>query len=64
MKVRELISILENLNQDSEICFRPENSSYVEDFSERTRENIEIRAFWGKDYEATVIVSGGQVGSI
>ena len=64
MKVRELISILENLNQDSEIRFRPENSSYVEDFSERTRENIEIRAFWGKDYEATVIVSGGQVGSI
>jgi hypothetical protein len=64
MKVRELISILEDLNPNSEICFRPENSSYVEDFSERFRGDVEISAFWGKDYEATVIMSGGQVGSI
>ena len=64
MKVKDLIEILEGLKEDEEILFLPENSSYQEDFSDETRRNVGIRSFWGKDYKATILISGEQVGGM
>ena len=64
MKVRELISMLENVSQDADVFFKPQNSSYPEEFDNNIRENVTIRAFWGNDFTGTIITSGGQVGGI
>lgn len=63
MKASTLISILQNVDADSDVLFRPSNSSYVEDFSETTRVR-EVRTFWGKDHDSVIIFSSGQVGQI
>ena len=62
MQASELIEILEGLRPDEEVFFLPNNSSYPEDFSGFIRRNVNIRAFWGPDYKATIIFSDGQVG--
>ncbi len=64
MKVRDLVEILENLPQEDEIYFLPENSNYPEDFGYGVRRNMEIRAFWGSDFKGTIMYSEGQVGGI
>ena len=64
MKVRELIDVLENLDYDSEVYFKPENSSYVEDFSSMVRKTISVRAFYGDDFNAYVMISNGQIGQV
>lgn len=64
MKVRDLVEILENLPQEDQIYFCPTNSSYPEEFSCEVRRNVEIRAFWGSDFEATILYSEGQVGGL
>lgn len=62
MLVRELKNILEDFNDEDVVVFKPENSMYVERLEDYpTKETIS--AFFGKDYEAVVIYSGGQCGS-
>lgn len=62
MLVRELKSILENFNDEDPVVFKPANSMYVERLEDYpTKETIS--AFYGKDYEAIVIYSGGQCGA-
>ena len=63
MKVRELIEMLENVNPESEVYFRPSNSYYVEDFG-NIRGKVDIRTFWGVDRKGVIINSNGQVGAI
>lgn len=64
MKAKDLIELLESLREDEEVYFLAENSHYPEDFSKSFRRGVEIRAFWGKDKNGTILVSGGQVGGI
>ena len=64
MKVKELISILEDVNQESEILFKPANSDYPESFDGIIREGVNIHSFFGPDFKATVLMSGGQAGGI
>lgn len=64
MKAKDLISVLEELNPETEVFFKPSNSSYVEDFSFKVRENMNIRAFYGDDFTGAVLNSMGQMGSI
>lgn len=63
MTVGSLITELENLDPNTEIVLKPTNSMYVESFDYEI-ERKEIRAFWGEDREAYVIMSGGQVGAV
>ena len=63
MKVRELISMLENCNQDSEVLLLTSNSSYVCSIG-RVRENANVRSFWGKDFKGTIVMCNEQIGSI
>jgi len=63
MKASTLISILQDIDPDSDVLFCPVNSSYVEDFSETTRVR-EVSTFWGKDHDSVIIFSSGQEGSI
>ena len=59
MTVKELKDWLEELNDNTIVLFRPENSNYVYNFeSVKTKD---ISAFWGDDYTALVF-SGEQVG--
>lgn len=62
MRVRELREMLEEYDDNSLVVFQPENSSYVENF-ENAIGHRPISAFYGNDYEAIVIKSGGQCGS-
>lgn len=64
MTVGELKDLLNDINDDEmEVVFQPENSDYVEDFSTSV-DICAIRAFWGDDFEAAVLVSGGQIGGV
>lgn len=64
MKAKDLIEILESLDENEEILFLPTNSYYPEDFSDDVHSNVTIRAFWGADYKATVLYSDGQAGGL
>ena len=64
MKVRDLIDLLEGLNEDEEILFVPNNSNYPEDFSKNIRRDAKVIAYWGPDYKATILFSKGQVGGL
>lgn len=64
MKAKDLISVLEKLDPNTDVYFKPENSSYVEDFGGTIRNNITINSFWGNDYKAAVLVNNSQVGSV
>ena len=64
MKASEIISMLEDLNPNTEVYFCPNNSSYVEDFSLKVKNNVEVRTFFGKDHNAAIVFSGHQVGQI
>lgn len=63
MTVRELREMLEEYDDNSRVLFEPVNSGgYVESF-ENAIGHRPITAFYGNDYEAIILVSGGQVGS-
>lgn len=62
MLVKELKNILEDFNDDDEVVFEPENSRYVESIEGYPAKET-INAFYGEDYEAVVIYSGGQCGA-
>ena len=64
MTIRELKEILEDFRDDDIVVFKPERSDYVEDFSNEAYENYEVRAFYGDNYNAVVLCSGGQTGAI
>lgn len=63
MTVRELKDLLSSFDDDMEVCFKPSNSYYAESISDYGQES-EIHAFYGKDFNAVVIGSSGQVGSV
>ena len=64
MKVSELVSLLERLDPDSEVCFLPTNSYYPEAFQDEAEEDVAIRSFWGRDRKVTLLYGSGQVGGV
>ena len=63
MTVGELKDLLYDFDESAEVVFQPTNSSYAEDFSDIV-DVAEVRSFYGNDFEAVVLVSGGQVGGV
>jgi len=63
MKVRDLISMLENCDLESEIVFLPSNSLYALGFKS-AKEGANLRACRGNNRKVTVLRSEGQVGSV
>lgn len=63
MTVKELKDLVSGLSDNTEVVFKPQNSSYVEDFTGITGKAKEVHAFWGKNYKAFVIY-GEQTGGI
>lgn len=63
MTVKELKSILDEIPQNMEIVFKPQNSDYVEDFSPNYKTK-EVRRFWGADSNMIILCSDGQIGMI
>lgn len=62
MTVRELINELENYDDNMKVVTKNENGGgYVDCVS--SSYTIEVRTFYGNDYEAVVLV-GGQVGMV
>lgn len=62
MTVKELKELLNSLPDDKEVVFKPQMSSYVEDFTDTARRKM-VTSMWGNDFEAFVIY-GEQVGGI
>ena len=62
MTVAELKDLLNSLPDNAQIVFNPENSDYVEDFTESARHKM-VTSMWGNDFEAFVLY-GEQIGSI
>lgn len=62
MTVRELREMLEEHDDNAEVLFQPDNSYYLESF-ECAIGRRPVNAFYGNDFEAVIIESGGQVGS-
>ena len=62
MTVQTLRELLSTLPDNTQIVFKPDNSDYVEDFVSVKRRMI--KSFWGNDFEAFVLISDGQAGSI
>ena len=63
MRVGELIELLSNYDEDMQIVFKPQNSDYVELFSDDVEE-MEVRRFYGEPRDYLVIDSNGQVGMV
>lgn len=66
MKVKELIDLLqyEVGDMNMEVVFKPSNSYYVEALSDDGINICKLNSFYGKDRDAVVIYSDGQVGSV
>lgn len=62
MTVGELKELLEGYVDNTQVVFLPDNSDYVEDIRGLKRKTIS--SMWGNDFEAVVIRSDGQAGSI
>ena len=62
MKVKDLISRLEDFNGEMEVVFQPNNSMYADAVGYVTEK--ELRSFFGKDREVVVIESDGQIGAV
>lgn len=62
MRVGELISWLNEFNNDMDVVIQASNSMYVDDIF--SVEQTEMRAFWGEDREVCVITSDGQAGAV
>lgn len=64
MTVGELKAILDDYVDDElEVVFKPSNSRYAEDFTDYS-DIVAVRSFYGSDFEAVVLYSGGQVGGV
>ena len=67
MTVRDLINILENFDDDTEVRIGMKQN-YGTDFAmeidDSYIEEYPINAFYGKDYTAVVITEGSQCGSV
>ena len=63
MRVSELIEVLSNYDEDMQIVFQPQNSDYVELFSDDLEE-MEVRRFYGEPRDYLVMSSNGQIGMV
>ena len=66
MTVRDLIDILEEFDEDMEVCIGMQQqygSDFAMDISYDVGEYT-INAFYGDDYNAVVITEGSQVGTV
>ena len=65
MTVRELISMLENFDEDMEVRIGLQQT-YGTDFAMEIRdvEEYDVMSFYGDDYKAVVITEGSQCGSV
>ena len=65
MKIRELINMLENFDDDMEVRIGMQQN-YGTDFAMNIRDVEEhgITPFYGKDYKAVVITEGNQCGAV
>lgn len=63
MKVRDLISMLENCDLESEVVFLPTNTLYAHGIKS-AKEGANLRACWGNNRKVTALRSEGQVGSV
>ena len=62
MTAKELKELLEDIPDNTQVVFKPQNSDYVEDFTDTIKRKM-ITSFWGNDFE-TFVISGEQTGSI
>ena len=66
MKVRELIEALEQFDEDATVVIGMQQR-YGSDFAMAICEDVaqlNIKAFYGDDYEAVVLTEGSQVGTV
>ena len=66
MKVRELIEILEDFDENMEVrigMVQRYGSNFAKEVSKNVKEHM-IRSFYGDDYNAVVITEGSQVGVV
>lgn len=63
MTVGELRNMLDGCDDNMTIVFKPSNSMYGEHI-ENINESKGVAAFYGNDYKALVLTSGGQCGAI
>ena len=66
MTVRDLIEMLEEFDEDMEVCIGM-IQNYGSNFAMNICEDVaeyKIRAFYGADYKAVVITEGEQVGAV
>lgn len=62
MTVRELKELLENYDDNEEIVVS-DGGTYLYDIS-KIKKGYGVRAFWGNDYKALVLVARDQVGAM
>ena len=66
MKVKDLIYILENFDENMEVKIGMKQT-YVTDFAMEVSYDVDeyvINSFYGNDYKAVVITEGGQCGAV
>jgi hypothetical protein len=66
MTVRDLIEMLEEFDEDMEVCIGM-IQNYGSNFAMNVIDDIaehKIRAFYGDDYKAVVITEGNQIGTV
>jgi hypothetical protein len=62
MTVKDLIDVLEELDEDMEVVFQGANSGgYVDGFSSEYEEK-ELRSFYGNDRDVVVLYASSQLG--
>ena len=64
MTIRELKEILASFDDNAIVVIKPSNTRYVESVNEYGIKTRDITAFYGDDFNAVVISTGEQLGSI
>lgn len=62
MTIKELKDILYDYDDNDNVLIKPANSSYVEAIAGASGMNV--NPFWSDDFNAVVLLSDGQVGSV
>ena len=62
MTVGELKEILQTYDDNETVFIKPSNSSYVE--KTKSIYKKDVRAFWGKDFNALIIQGDAQFGQV
>lgn len=62
MVIKELINELKCYDDNMEVVMKPSNSMYVDRIS--GTETNELRAFYGKDRDVLILMSGGHEGAV